>query len=107
MLVLPGRINFLVYIDDCLLLSPSDKLINQGNNDLCTAEPHFNMEDQGSVNDFLGIKVKHKNCPHTTTTHCILPQRSSSKQKQRYHAQDTLFINSSSAQRCEETTNDQ
>ena len=51
---------FLVYIDDCLLLSPKDELIDQGINDLCTAEPCFNMEDQGTVNDFLGIQVKHK-----------------------------------------------
>ena len=55
----PGLI-FLVYIDDCLLLSSKDELIDQGINDLCAAEPRFNMEDQGSVNDFLGIQVKHK-----------------------------------------------
>ena len=55
----PGLI-FLVYIDDCLLLSSKDELIDQGIHDLCAAEPRFNMEDQGSVNDFLGIQVKHK-----------------------------------------------
>ena len=49
-----------MYIDDCLLLSPKDELINQGINDLRTAEPRFNMENQGTVNDFLGIQVKHK-----------------------------------------------
>ena len=49
---------FLVYIDDCLLLSAKDKLINQGIQDFHAAEPHFNMEDQGTVNDFLGIQVK-------------------------------------------------
>ena len=59
---------FLVYIDDCLLLSPSDKLIDQGINNLCTAEPRFNMEDQGSVNDFLGIQVKHKKNGEITLT---------------------------------------
>ena len=48
-----------LYIDDCLLLSAKDELIDQGINDLRTAEPHFNMEDQGTVNDFLGIQVKH------------------------------------------------
>ena len=55
----PGLI-FLVYIDDCLLLSAKDELINQGIKDLCAVEPRFNMEDQGTVNDFLGIQVKHK-----------------------------------------------
>ena len=59
---------FLVYIDDCLLLSPSDKLIDQGINDLRTAEPRFNMEDQGTVNDFLGIQVKHKKNGEITLT---------------------------------------
>ena len=59
---------FLVYIDDCLLLSPSDKLIDQGIHDLCTAEPRFNMEDQGAVNDFLGIQVKHKKNGEITLT---------------------------------------
>ena len=51
---------FLVYIDDCLLLSATDELIDQDINDLCSTEPGFNMEDQGTVNDFLGIQVKHK-----------------------------------------------
>ena len=55
----PGLI-FLVYIDDCFLLRAKDELIDQGINDLCTAEPRFNMESQGTVNDFLGIQVKHK-----------------------------------------------
>ena len=55
----PGLI-FLVYIDDCLLLSTKDELINQGIKDLQAAEPRFNMEDQGTANDFLGIQVKHK-----------------------------------------------
>ena len=51
---------FLVYIDDCLLLSTKDELIDQGIKDLCSAEPRFNIRDQGTVNDFLGIQVKHK-----------------------------------------------
>ena len=50
---------FLVYIDDCLLLSAKDELINQGIQDSHAAEPRFNMEDQGTVNNFLGIQVKH------------------------------------------------
>ena len=59
---------FLVYIDDCLLLSPLDKLIDQGIHDLRKAEPRFNMEDQGTVNDFLGIQVKHKENGEITLT---------------------------------------
>ena len=36
----PGKI-FLVYIDDCLLSSPMDDLIDQGIKDLHSAEPPF------------------------------------------------------------------
>ena len=49
-----------MYIDDCLLLSAKDELIDQGITDLRSAEPRFNMENQGTVNNFLGIQVKHK-----------------------------------------------
>ena len=56
----PGTI-FLVYIDDCLLISPMDDLIDKGIKDLCSAEPHFKMEDQGTINYFLGIQVKYNN----------------------------------------------
>ena len=54
----PGLI-FLVYIDDCLLLNAKDELIDQGIQDLHSVEPRFNMEDQGTVNDFLGMQVKY------------------------------------------------
>ena len=54
----PGLI-FLVFIDDCLLLSAKDELIDQGIQDLHSVEPCFNMEDEGTVNDFLGIQVKY------------------------------------------------
>ena len=54
----PGLI-FLVYINDCFLLSAKDKFINQGIQDLHAVEPQFNMKDQGTVNDFLGIQVKY------------------------------------------------
>ena len=52
---------FLVYIDNCLLISPMDDLIDQGIKDLCSPEPCFKMEDQGATNDFLGIQVKYNN----------------------------------------------
>ena len=59
---------FLVYIDDCLLLSTKDELIDQGIKDLCSVEPRFNIKDQGTVNDFLGIQVKHKKNGETMVT---------------------------------------
>ena len=53
---------FLIYIllDDCLLLSPSDAVIDTPIQDLQPAKKCFNMEDQGMVNEFLGIKVPHQ-----------------------------------------------
>ena len=68
MLVLLFWSYFLVYIDDCLFLSAKDKPINQGTKDLCTAEPCFKMEDQGTINNFLGIQVKHKKNGEITLT---------------------------------------
>ena len=59
---------FLVYINDCLLLGAKDELINQGIQDLHAAEPHFNMEDQGTVNNFLGIQVKYNKNGKITLT---------------------------------------
>ena len=44
----PGLI-FLVYIDDCLLLSSTDELIDQGIHDLRAAEPHFNINRKISM----------------------------------------------------------
>ena len=63
----PGII-FLVYIDDCLLISPMDDLINQGIKDLHSAESHFKMEDQGAINDFLSIQVKYNDKGEITLT---------------------------------------
>ena len=45
-----------VYIDDCILFSPNNSLIDETIKKLCDAK--FNIEDQGTVNDFLGIKVE-------------------------------------------------
>ena len=56
-----GVIFFLVHIDDCLLISLMDDLIDQGIKDLHSAKSCFKMEDQGTVNDFLGIQVKYNN----------------------------------------------
>ena len=51
---------FLIYIDDCLLLSPSDAVIDTPIQDLQAAKKCFNMEGQGMVNEFLGIKEPHQ-----------------------------------------------
>ena len=50
------RIVLVVYIDDCILFSPDNSLIDATIEKLRAAK--FNIEDQGTVNDFLGIKVK-------------------------------------------------
>ena len=55
---------FLVCIDDCLLFSPTDEAIDEVLKDLFnpikTRGKQFTIEDQGPVNDFLGIKVHHQ-----------------------------------------------
>ena len=68
MLILLSQSYFLVYINDCILLSLKDELIDQGIQDLHAAEPCFNMEDQGTVNDFLGIQVKYNKNGEITLT---------------------------------------
>ena len=45
-----------VYIDDCILFSPDNSLIDATIEKLRDAK--FNIEDQGTINDFLGIKVE-------------------------------------------------
>ena len=45
-----------VYIDNCILFSPDNSLIDATIEKLRDAK--FNIEDQGTVNDFLGIKVE-------------------------------------------------
>ena len=49
----------LVYIDDCLVFSPDPKLINKTVSDLRNSNKNFDIDDQGDVSDFLGIKVTH------------------------------------------------
>ena len=51
----PGIV-LVVYIDDCILFSPDNSLIDATIEKLHDAK--FNIEDQGTVNDFLGIKVE-------------------------------------------------
>ncbi|KAL7580919.1 hypothetical protein ACA910_005738 [Epithemia clementina (nom. ined.)] len=52
-----GDVIFLVYIDDCVLMSPSNDHINQVIKDLENAKETFTVEDLGLVTDFLGVKV--------------------------------------------------
>ena len=79
---------FLVYIDDCLLLSATDDLIDQGINDLCYAEPRFNMEDQGTVDNFLGIQVNHKKNDEIMHTQ---PQLIASMLNDLHHSKDNVI----------------
>ena len=45
-----------VYIDNCILFSPDNRLIDATIEKL--RDEKFNIEDQGTINDFLGIKVE-------------------------------------------------
>ena len=45
----------LIYIDDCIIFSPSDKAINKALQD--TRQQGFHIDDQGDINDFLGIEI--------------------------------------------------
>ena len=45
-----------------------DDLIYQGIRDLHSAKPHFKMEDQGTINNFLGIQVKYNSRGEITLT---------------------------------------
>ena len=51
----PGIV-LVVYINNCILFSPDNSLIDATIEKLRDAK--FYIEDQGTVNDFLGIKVE-------------------------------------------------
>jgi hypothetical protein len=44
-----------VYTDDCLIFTKDDDIINKLVKNLLDT---FMLEDQGSVNDYLGIRIK-------------------------------------------------
>ena len=48
------QVIFMVYVDDAILISPKDMLIDKSLHDLCKS---FNLTDEGNIADYLGIKV--------------------------------------------------
>jgi histone deacetylase 1/2 len=52
-----GNVIFLVYVDDGLFFSPDKTAIDQAFADLVAAK--FDIEDQGDISDYLGVKVTH------------------------------------------------
>lgn len=48
----------LIYVDDCILFSPSSQSIDQVITELKKAPEKYTLEDQGEVNEFLGIQVQ-------------------------------------------------
>ena len=46
-------------MDDCLVFSPDLKIIDKTISDLRNSSKNFEIDDQGSVSDFLGIEVTH------------------------------------------------
>ena len=48
---------FLVYIDDCIVFGPDDRVIDDVVTDLRNSSQNFTVDDQGEVGDFLGIQV--------------------------------------------------
>ncbi|KAL7563769.1 hypothetical protein ACA910_020453 [Epithemia clementina (nom. ined.)] len=52
------QVMMLIYIDDCLLFSPSKQAIDAVVLSLRNSYQGFNVDDQGEVKDFLGIKIR-------------------------------------------------
>ncbi|KAL7580903.1 hypothetical protein ACA910_001170 [Epithemia clementina (nom. ined.)] len=53
-----NQVMMLVYIDDSLLFSPSKEAIDAVVLSLRNSHQRFNVDDQGEVKDFLGIKIR-------------------------------------------------
>ena len=51
---------FLVYIDDCIVFGPDDRVIDDVVTDLRNSSQNFTVDDLGEVGDFLGIQVQKK-----------------------------------------------
>ena len=49
---------FLVYIDDCIVFGPDDKVIDDMVTDLRNSLQNFTVDDHGEVGDLLGIQVQ-------------------------------------------------
>jgi hypothetical protein len=51
-----NNVIFIVYVDDGIFASPSQKAIDQAIKEL---KQRFDMEDQGSITNYLGVNVQH------------------------------------------------
>ena len=51
----------LVYINNCVLMSPSDRVIDKAFTLLKALKQNFMIKDEGSIGDFLGVKINHDN----------------------------------------------
>ena len=58
----------LVYINDCILMSSSDKAINKAITSLKASKQNFTIEDEASVGVFLGVKIRHNSDGTITLT---------------------------------------
>ena len=48
----------LVYVDNCIVMSPRKKGMDGVIKDLCASEQSFIIDDEGEVSDFLGVKIQ-------------------------------------------------
>ena len=55
------NVTLLVYIDDCIMFSPTEKELGKVVKEMRNSSLKFRVEDLGDIKDFLGIQViKHK-----------------------------------------------
>jgi hypothetical protein len=68
-----GKIMFLVYTDDTILVGPDEKEIEKIVN---TLSKNFKVEDQGDLSDYLGVNIeRRKDGKDTTHTDTLYPER--------------------------------
>ena len=49
-----GGLVLLIYVDDCILMSPMDTAIDEAISTLRSSKQNFTIEDEGAVGNFLG-----------------------------------------------------
>ena len=63
-----GGVVLLIYVDNCILMSTMDTAINEAICTLRLSKQNFTIEDEGTVSNFLGVKINHSNdCMITLT----------------------------------------
>ena len=53
-----GNVIFMVYIDDCILISPNKDEVDKVIDELKRAKANFTVDDLGDVDDYMGAKVE-------------------------------------------------